>query len=117
MQSWFPLLLAVGCGTPDITDVVELYPEITVSTDAIEFGDVGVPLTVEQDLTINNGGRADLHLQLALDGEGKAAYDLPVHDAVLAPDDRAYTLRTDDDGNEVVIFRFSPADRVEGVAS
>lgn len=88
MQSWFPLLLAVGCGTPDITDVVELYPEITVSTDAIAFGDVGVPLTVEQDLTINNGGRADLHLQLALEGEGKAAYDLPVHDAVLAPDDR-----------------------------
>ena len=27
------------------------------------------------------------------------------------------TLRTDDDGNEVVIFRFSPADRVEGVVS
>ena len=27
------------------------------------------------------------------------------------------TLRTDDDGREVVIFRFSPADRAAGVAS
>ena len=27
------------------------------------------------------------------------------------------TLRTDDDGNDIVIFRFSPADRAEGVAS
>lgn len=82
------LLFLAACPDPDLGGgVVKLRPEITLSTDAITFGDVGVPLTVEQTFRISNGGRADLDVSLKLEGEGAEAYTLPVRQAELGPDD------------------------------
>lgn len=82
------LWLLLGCTGPlDDTGIVELFPEIDVDPEQVEFGEQGVPTRTTRELTFTNEGRADLEATLELVGEGAAAYQLSEREVILGPKD------------------------------
>jgi hypothetical protein len=72
-------LLLSGCSGPD-QQFVDLYPVMAVSPQALDFAEVGPPLTKTLAVTISNEGKAKLTVNGELTGSPVFTIDAPIVD-------------------------------------
>ncbi len=81
------LALAAACGGSDTT-VNQLYPDIAVAPESVDFGDVVVLYDATQTIQLVNAGRATLEVSsIAVEGNDDAVFNVYPDSVELAPDD------------------------------
>lgn len=80
---WLGLLAA--CSNGD-TGLQQLYPEITVAPESLEFGDIAVFDDGTAELFVSNGGRVDLTASLSIDND---AFVIATPELVVPADETA----------------------------
>lgn len=71
---WIAAGFALGMTACKVdTNVTGLVPEIVVTEDAVDFGDVPVLTTATHDVVVSNGGRAPLDATISVDGDAYGA--------------------------------------------
>jgi hypothetical protein len=83
MRTVLPVLALVACGGPE-TNFRNLAPEISVTPEALDLGEVIVTQSGTAELYVSNAGQADLDVGLAL--QGSDTFSLDLLEATLEPD-------------------------------
>ena len=87
-------VMGLACG-PD-SNLTQLYPELLVAPEALDFGGVVVPYDGALELQLVNAGRATLEVDSIVLASGDAVYTVSPATASLGPDESVAVLVTFD---------------------